>query len=764
MKNVYSKWYLGILAGLVFFSALPAGAQSLTVDLSKEYQIIRGFGGIHINSWTGQQLTEDFQEKAFDNDPGEMGLSIFRMWVDPNSSGWNAELPVAKYATSKGALVFASPWNPPAHMKEFLRTFEKETDYRLLPEYYGAYVDHLNSFIDHMNNNGVPLYAISVQNEPDWHGWTWWEPNEMLKFVRENAQNINCRVIAPESLGYVRKMIDPLLKDSVANSHIDILGTHLYGTPKTNFYYPLAYEKGKEIWMTEHLFGSDKPADNTWALALTLADEINTCMDARMSAFVYWYLRRFYGLIDETGNITDKGFVMSHYAKFIRPGSHRVDMKFNVATNVTATAFKNDSTVVMVVVNRSNQSVPLNFDIQNNIAGVDSMTQFTTTTTKRVVNSGTFKIENGAFAVTVEPMSITTFTSDPRQGGKFGNQAPIAAVGGDLEVLDATGSGAKISLKGSESTDADGQIVKYTWARDGYQISTSADLDVTLGIGTYNYVLTVTDNDGATATKTVTVNVFNHNTTELWFEAECAANEGSNWNVIEHAAVSGGKYLMVKDAFQSTASATADTLHHLVFNFKVEEAGTYKVWGRVLAPTADDDSFWVRLNDGDWVNWNSIPGGSSWAWDDVHNQADANPMLYTLEPGDHKLYVCYRENGAGIDKFYITNTGNTPTGLGGEAANCVVEEPEIPNNVENLGLNNEVKVYPNPAKSNFRIESREPISSVRIFNGKGSLVFSKVFEDETTTETIQLNVDSGIYFLQTVSQSKSIVTKLIIEN
>jgi len=99
-----------------------------------------------------------------------------------------------------------------------------------------------------------------VQNEPDWHSWTWWTPQQMLTFVRDHAKNINSRVIAPESLGYVRTMIDPLLKDSMANSHIDIPGTHLYGTPKANFYYPLAYEKGKEIWITEHLFGSSSPA------------------------------------------------------------------------------------------------------------------------------------------------------------------------------------------------------------------------------------------------------------------------------------------------------------------------------------------------------------------------------------------------------------------------------------------------------------------------------------------------------------------------
>jgi glucuronoarabinoxylan endo-1,4-beta-xylanase len=67
---------------------------------------------------------------------------------------------------------------------------------------------------------------------------------------------------------------------------------------------------------------------NTWSLAMVMADEINTCMDARMSAWVYWYIRRFYGLIDDSGNITDKGYVLSQFSKFIRPGAHRVAGKF----------------------------------------------------------------------------------------------------------------------------------------------------------------------------------------------------------------------------------------------------------------------------------------------------------------------------------------------------------------------------------------------------------------------------------------------------
>jgi len=744
------------LTSVIIILGHSSTAQTVTIDMGIQHQIIRGFGGIHINSWTGQQLTRDMQEKAFSNAPGEIGLSIFRMFIDHNPSGWGNEVPIAQYAISQGAIVFASPWNPPAYMREVLRTTEHGTDYVLLPQYYGAYVDHLNSFINYLKNNGVPLYAISVQNEPDWHSWTWWTPQQMLTFVRDYAKNLNTRVIAPESLGYVRSMIDPLLKDSVANSHIDILGTHLYGTPKANFYYPLAYEKGKEIWMTEHLFGSSSPAVNTWSLAMEMADEINTCMDARMSAWVYWYIRRFYGLIDDAGNITDKGYVLSHFSKFIRPGAYRVTVNFKPANNVTATAFKTDSTLAIVVVNHNKAPVSLNFNILNIIPGIDSLTRFTTSADKKMVNDGAYEVVNGMFTATVDAFSITTFTSDPSKGGRYGNIPPIASGGGDIKIRDNRGVNHSITLKGSESSDPDGEIVKYSWARNGYQVSTTPDLNVVHGLGEYTYILTVTDNDGATASTSVKIVISSDNTDEIWIEAECTTIS-EHWDIISSPAASGGKYLTVKQEYQALNAPTADTIHHLVYRFTVSEGGIYKIWGRTLAPTPDDDSFWIRVNDGNWINWNGIQGGSTWQWDDVHSLANNNTMTYSLEPGEHTLYVCYRENGAAIDKFYITNTGKTPTGMGGLASNCVVNSIKSVEKAET-----KVIVYPNPATDVFRVESNSPFTSLTVFNSSGIMVFNKIFENYIYSEEIRLNMPKGIYFVQAKGQSGVSSTKLII--
>lgn len=755
---------LVLVGALLIFQATGLRAQTINVDMSQEHQVIRGFGGIHINSWTGQVLTTDMQEKAFGNDPGKIGLSILRMRIDPNKSGWGSELPIAQYAKSKGAIVFASPWNPPASMRAVLTETDDYTDYYLLPDYYDDYAAYLNEYVDYMDNNGVPLYAISMQNEPDWHDWTRWTTSQMIKFLKENAPTINCRLIAPESLGYIRTTIDPLLKDADANAQIDILGTHLYGTTKANYYYPLAYEKNKEIWMTEHILGNTKPEDNTWALALTLAEEINTCMDANMSAYVYWYIRRYYGLINDGGNITDKGYVMSQFSKFIRPGAHRVEVELSGLSNVSATAYKNDSEVVLVVVNNNSSSKAIDVDLANLMSGVESLTQFTTSDVKKVVNDGAIAINSGNFSATVDARSITTFTSNPQQGGKQGNVPPVASAGGDQEIQDIDGTPINVSLKGSESSDEDGEIVNYSWAQDGNQIATTADLELLLSVGNYSYQLTVTDNDGATNTITVNVSITTDMTEEIWLEAECAT-VGSNWAIETDAAASNGSYVVAPNGTQSLSAASTDLNDLLTFDFHVTEAGSFKVWGRVITPSADDDSYYVQIDESSWATWNGIPTGNEWHWDDVHSgYSNSDPaVVYELDTGYHTLNICFREDGAKLDKIYLTNTGLTPDGIGADAFNCEEEIDTSDVGVAELAYVG-LCVYPNPVKSVLNIESHEPFSSIRIYSMNGVKLLEENYSEVQKHVEIQVDFGKGMYMLQVVGLNSAAIRKFVVED
>ena len=145
-------------------------ADTVVVNTGKEYQTIDGFGGMNHPEWMGSDLTDAQRQKAFGNGEDELGLTILRIFVNPDSNQWNKAVPTAKFAAQHGAKVFASPWEPPSNLAESDSNGGK---LHLPKSNYTAYAQHLNNFGTYMKNQGVDLYAISVQNEPDyaseWH-------------------------------------------------------------------------------------------------------------------------------------------------------------------------------------------------------------------------------------------------------------------------------------------------------------------------------------------------------------------------------------------------------------------------------------------------------------------------------------------------------------------------------------------------------------------------------------------------------------------
>ena len=113
---------------------------------------------------------------------------------------------------------------------------------RLGYDKYADYAKHLNDFVSYMKDNGVELYAISVQNEPIMLEWTWWTPQEMLNFMKNYAGSINCRVIILSRS--ILKIYPTNFKGPQALANMDILGAHFYGTSISNMSYPLFKQKG----------------------------------------------------------------------------------------------------------------------------------------------------------------------------------------------------------------------------------------------------------------------------------------------------------------------------------------------------------------------------------------------------------------------------------------------------------------------------------------------------------------------------------------
>ncbi|MFI7437353.1 cellulose binding domain-containing protein [Micromonospora haikouensis] len=399
----------GTLLGATGASAAPA-----TINVSAQRQTIKGYGAMAHAAWIGD-LTASQRETAFGTGEGRLGFSILRIPVGESSADFGRDLATAKRAVELGVTVFASPWNPPASMIETFTRGSQTNAKRLRYSSYAAYAQHLNDFTTYMRNNGVPLYSISVQNEPDYaHDWTWWTTTEMVRFLKENAGSISTRVMAPESFQYVKSMSDPILNDAAALANVDIIGAHLYGTSYSNFPYPLFKQKGagKELWMTEVYYpNSNTNSGDAWPEALDVGEHIHRAMvDAEFQAYVWWYLRRSYGPMREDGQISKRGAMMTHFARFVRPGYTRIDATANPASNVYVSAYRGGDTVVIVAVNKNTSSVSQQFTLSGATAS-GSVSNWLTDASRTVAPQNALTMSNGSLTVTLPARSIMTFVT-----------------------------------------------------------------------------------------------------------------------------------------------------------------------------------------------------------------------------------------------------------------------------------------------------------------------------------------------------------------
>ncbi|MFG1902393.1 cellulose binding domain-containing protein [Micromonospora carbonacea] len=399
----------GTLLGATGASAAPA-----TINVSAQRQTIKGYGAMAHAAWIGD-LTAAQRETAFGTGEGRLGFSILRIPVGESSADFGRDLATAKRAVELGVTVFASPWNPPASMIETFTRGSQTNAKRLRYSSYAAYAQHLNDFTTYMRNNGVPLYSISVQNEPDYaHDWTWWTTTEMVRFLKENASSISTRVMAPESFQYVKSMSDPILNDAAALANVDIIGAHLYGTSYSNFPYPLFKQKGagKELWMTEVYYpNSNTNSGDAWPEALDVGEHIHRAMvDAEFQAYVWWYLRRSYGPMREDGQISKRGAMMTHFARFVRPGYTRIDATANPASNVYVSAYRGGNTVVIVAVNKNTSSVSQQFTLSGATAS-GSVQNWLTDASRTVAPQNALTMSNGSLTVNLPARSIMTFVT-----------------------------------------------------------------------------------------------------------------------------------------------------------------------------------------------------------------------------------------------------------------------------------------------------------------------------------------------------------------
>ncbi len=468
--------------------AAHAAAATAQIDAAATQQIIRGFGGATVFVPT-TPLADGDLDTLFGNGPGQIGFTLLRIRVAPDAAWRALELSNARGAITRGANVIATPWSPPAAMK----SNNSLIDGVLNESAYADYAKYLNDFATYTAASGAPLYAISIQNEPDYvvtYESCNWTPAQMLAFCRNNVPAITAtKVIAPESFQFRRAMADPLLSDAVAAENLDIIGGHIYGGGLTA--YPLAAAKGKELWMTEHL---DLSTD--WAGALATGKEIHDCLaTANFSAYIWWYLRRYYGPLGEDSVVTKRGWVMAQFAKFIRPGYYRINATANPTTSVYVSAYKREK-VVIVAVNQGTAAATQTFSLANTT--VTTINSWVTSSTLNLSAQPAIAVTGGTFSATLPAESVTTFVGEvvlaPPTIATPPRSTSIAS--GGTVVLDVA---------------ATGEFLSYQWNKNGVVVRGATDRQLTLAniaaADAASYTVTVTNTGGSVTSSAATVSL-----------------------------------------------------------------------------------------------------------------------------------------------------------------------------------------------------------------------------------------------------------------
>lgn len=413
-----NRFTVAVLSLLVGASAYATDRKaSIDIDDRVQYQHVTGFGGFSPSPTWSYWLGDTEMNKLFGKGDNQLGLNVLRLYIANNKSAWGAGVANAKNAKKNGAFIFASPWSPPASWKS---NNNDSNGGELLESHYGDWANFLNDYYDYMKGQGVEIDAVSIQNEPDWtaeYQSCIWTGEKLAKFLREYGSVIKCKIIAPEAIHFTRELHEAILKDDEACKQLDIVGGHFYGWDGSS--YPLATQKGKEVWMTEFLINERQQNEGkniNWKDdGFLFARSINDAMLANMSAWVHYSLKRYYGCIGDgqygtTNNaITKRGYILSQYAKYVS-NSTRVRHSLNDASGLLSSSAyisqTGDSTIVMVL-NPSDDTFTTTLSLPfNTLGGCQVVTSESMDAQKTLI---TLEDESYQPEVNIEPYTVNTF-------------------------------------------------------------------------------------------------------------------------------------------------------------------------------------------------------------------------------------------------------------------------------------------------------------------------------------------------------------------
>ena len=288
------------------------------------------------------------------------------------------------------------------------------------------------NWVQHQNADGVPIYGISLQNEPDYctgstghQPFSTWSAANFHDFVvilgplmAANGLS-NVKIILPETSNYgnLAGLADTCLDDTNCAKYISVAASHVYSGNVAA--YANAANKGKHIWETE-ISTFETPFDASITNGLKWALNIHKFLtNANASAWHYWLIKDDEYCDNETllsggrcsggpGAPSKRLWVMGNWSKFVRPGWVRIDATANPATNVYVSAFKEVSSgnFAIVVINYTGNSVQQNFNLTGFTSS--SVTPWITSANLSLSEQSSVSVDGDSFSYSLPANSVTT--------------------------------------------------------------------------------------------------------------------------------------------------------------------------------------------------------------------------------------------------------------------------------------------------------------------------------------------------------------------
>lgn len=355
---------------------------------------------------------------AYANTPGDSDLDDFSIQEDLDDL-----VPLIRDATAVPGASFkiiASPWTAPPWMKDN----EAWNGGSLKSEYYPTWALFFSKYIGAYEEQEIPIWAVTVENEPLGNGGQWesmiYTPLQMADFIKNHLaprftqDDLDTKIlIYDQNRDHLGEWVEQILSDPEVCRHVWGTAVHWYSST-TNWYPEVLNEvhrkfPTKALLHTEACIDSEVPVwrDNDWYWrkeatdwGYNWAEEKDKYLHPKYAP-VYRYARDIIGglnswltgwvdwnlVLDHKGgpnharnwciapvlvNTATKEVyytplydVMCHFSKFIRPGAFRIGVD-SEANDLMATACLNpEGRIAVVILNQSEREVPYQLVSEN---------------------------------------------------------------------------------------------------------------------------------------------------------------------------------------------------------------------------------------------------------------------------------------------------------------------------------------------------------------------------------------------------------------